>query len=89
MNGVRKQMSGCQYLEIQLVVLYIQKRSETQLHTLRVPETAKVLGFSLLSVWRAVYGVGWVLCYFSAFWGIRSTQPTGLGYACRTSSRRG
>ena len=51
-------MLVCQYRQIQLVAIYIQKRSKTQLETLMCPETAKALGFSRFSVWRAISGVG-------------------------------
>ncbi len=67
-----------QYSQTQLVVLYIQKRSETQLENLRCPETAKALGFS-----RFLFGVPFTVqaefCVtFQRFGNIRSTQPTGL-----------
>ena len=54
--------------QIQWGVVHNQEYSETQLHTVRGPETAKALGFSRFSVYRAISGASCVLCYFSGFW---------------------
>ena len=54
--------------QIQRVVVRNQERSETQLHTARVSETAKALGFSRFFVWYPIYGEGLGLCCFSVFW---------------------
>ena len=51
----------------QHVVVCNPERSETQLHTVRVSETAKVLGFSRFFVLCLIYGESLGLRYFSDF----------------------
>ena len=75
---LRKHISGCQYPEIQLIVLYIQKLSETQLEPsgARKPQRRWVsldFLFSMPSMGQAESCVT-----FQHLGDIRSTQPTGL-----------
>ena len=67
----------CQkYPQIQHVVVYTQKRGETQLHTISVSETAKALGFSRFLV-NVAYMEKILFSYdLDGLGGIRSTQPT-------------
>ena len=53
--------------QIQRGVVRNQERSETQLHTVRVSETAKLLGFSRFFVLCSIYGESLGLRYFSEF----------------------
>ena len=53
-----------------------QGRSETQLHIVMIPETAKMLGFTLYLFLCNLYGEGAFFYDFSGFGGTRSTQPT-------------
>ena len=41
-----RDVSGPNTREIRPISISTQERSETQLHTVRVPETAKMLGFT-------------------------------------------
>ena len=50
--------------QIQQVVVGNQERSETQLQTVRGPETAKALDFSRFFVSCRIYGERLGLCYF-------------------------
>ena len=64
-----------QYRQIQLVGIYLQKRSETQLELVRCLETGNGLGFSRFSVWRVIYS-GVESCVSFQGFGL-SVQPGG------------
>ena len=76
-NGTEKGDVGVpNTAQIQQAALYTQEHSETQLHTVRVSETAKALGFTLflfdvVCMERTAFFIA-----FQGFDGVRSTQPT-------------
>ena len=64
--------------QIQPVVVWNQEHSETQLHTVSVSVTTKMLGFTRFLF--DVTSMEWIdfSIVFQGFGGIRSTQPTEL-----------
>ena len=76
--------------EIQPVVIYIQERSETQLHTAGFAALQnKNVGFLSVSGQCGVYGENFIFYEFYGFGGIRSTQPTMLRGNLRNNNRLG
>ena len=79
--GRAEQKGRCRsskYPEIRPVVIYIQDRSETQLQTVSVAETAKPLGFTMFLLDTTCMERPHFSIIFHGFESVRSTQPTLL-----------